>query len=316
MTGTIRHRKIGWLLLGVFTLVCLCFWSGCGGSRQLRPETAEGDREFDRSSRMARVAFDNGQIPQAIAGYQRALGRAYLADDLKAIVDTLYNLAVCHLRQGNYQESMVHAEKAQFEWTAAGLSVPADLLLVQALALYHLGFPDRSRQISAAILSIRPAASPETLSRTHFLRGILAADQGDSGRVRLAITALGKPSIPTLQADRWELIGRLALLDGRWDDAATAFDQTADLRSANRNYRLMATALANAGHSCERANRLEDAAYRYLRAARSAAQSGDTTRADVWIQESMRLAEKSGARSLLQAGRQLQRMAVDASQPQ
>ncbi|MGD8540987.1 MAG: tetratricopeptide repeat protein, partial [Desulfobacteraceae bacterium] len=132
MTGSIRHRKIGWLLLGVFTLVCLCFWSACGGSRQVRPETAEGDREFYRSSRMARAAFDNGQIPQAIAGYQRALGRAYLADDLKAIVDTLYNLAVCHLRQGNYRESMVHAEKAQFEWMAAGHSVPPDHLLVQA----------------------------------------------------------------------------------------------------------------------------------------------------------------------------------------
>jgi tetratricopeptide (TPR) repeat protein len=315
MTGTIRHRKIGWLL-GVFTLVCLCFWAGCGGSRQVRPETAEGDREFDRSSRMARVAFDNGQIPQAIAGYQRALGRAYLADDLKAIVDTLYNLAVCHLRQGNYRESMVHAEKAEFEWTAAGHSVPADLLLVQALALYHLGFPDRSRQISADILSIRPAASPETLSRTHFLRGILAADQGDADLLQLAITALGEPFLPALQADRLELIGRLALLDGRWDDAAAAFDQTAGLRSANRNYRLMATALANAGHSCERANRLEDAAYRYLRAARSSALSGDTTRADVWIQESMRLAEKSGALSLLQAARQLQRMAVDESKPQ
>jgi uncharacterized protein HemY len=78
----------------------------------------------------------------------------------------------------------------------------------------------------------------------------------------------------------------------------------------------MATALANAGHSCERADRLEDAAYRYLRAARSAALNGDSTRADIWIQESMRLAEKSGALSLLQAARHLQRMAADASQPQ
>ena len=113
-----------------------------------------------------------------------------------------------------------------------------------------------------------------------------------------------------------ELIGRLALLDGRWDDAAAGFDQTARMRAANRNYRLMATALANAGHACERGKRLEDAAYRYLRAARSAALSGDTTRAAVWIQESMRLAEQSGALSLLQAARHLQPMAVDESQPQ
>jgi tetratricopeptide (TPR) repeat protein len=264
------------------------------------------DREFDRSSRMARVAFDNGQISQAIEGYKRALARAYITDDLNAIVDTRYNLAVCHLRQGNYPDALENVEKAQQELLFAGRSVSADLLLVQAVAFYHDGTPGRAWQISEEILSMQPAPSPETLSRTHFLRGRMAADRSDTELLLLEITALGEPSVPILQADRLELIGRLAMLDERWNDAVTALDQAARLRAVNRNYRSMATVLATAAQACKRANRPEDAAYRYLRAARSAALSGETERATVWLQESVHLADLAGAESLLQEARRFQ----------
>jgi hypothetical protein len=68
----------------------------------------------------------------------------------------------------------------------------------------------------------------------------------------------------------------------------------------------MATVLATAAQACERAHRSEDAAYRYLRAARSAALSGETERATVWLQESVRLSELAGAESLLLEARRFQ----------
>jgi phospholipid/cholesterol/gamma-HCH transport system substrate-binding protein len=68
----------------------------------------------------------------------------------------------------------------------------------------------------------------------------------------------------------------------------------------------ISTVLATAAQACERANRPEDAAYRYLRAARSAALSGETERATVWLQESVRLADLAGAESLLLEARRFQ----------
>ena len=315
MTKRTRPSK-NWWMLGLCAAVCLFIWTGCGGSRQVKADMPGSDREFDRSSRMARVAFENGQISQAIEGYKRALARAYIADDLNAIVDTRYNLAVCHLRQGNYPAALENVERAQEELLTAGRPVSADLLLVQAVAFYHDGTPGRAWQISEDILSVQPAPSPETLSRTHFLRGRMAADRGDTEQLRLEITGLGEPSVPGLQADRLELIGRLAMLDGRWDDAVTALDQAARLRAVNRNYRTMATVLATAAQACERANRPEDAAYRYLRAARSAALSGETERATVWLQESVRLADLAGAESLLQEARRFQALLTQESSRQ
>ncbi|MGD8953116.1 MAG: hypothetical protein PVI45_01970 [Desulfobacterales bacterium] len=303
-------------MLGLCAAVCLFIWTGCGGSRQVKADVPGSDREFDRNSRMARMAFENGQISQAIEGYKRALARAYITDDLNAIVDTRYNLAVCHLRQGNYLATLENVERAQEELLSAGRPVSADLLLVQAVALYHNGTPGRAWQISEEILSVKPAPSPETLSRTHFLRGRMAADRGDMEQLRFEITALGEPSVPGLQADRLELIGRLAMLDGRWDDAVTALDQAASMRAVNRNYRSMAAVLATAAEACERAQRPEDAAYRYLRAARSAALSGETERATVWLQESVRLADLAGAESLLQEARRFQALLTQESSRQ
>ncbi len=172
------------------------------------------DREFDRNSRIARIAFENGQISQAIEEYKKALARAYITDNLNAIVDTRYNLAVCHLSQGNYPDALENVERAQEELLSAGRPVSADLLLVQAVAFYHDGTPGRAWQISEEMLTVKPVPSPETVSRTHFLRGRIAADRGESEQLHLEITGLGEPSVPGLQADRMELIGRLAMLEG------------------------------------------------------------------------------------------------------
>ena len=315
MIRATRQGKIGWLLSWCL-LICLSVGAGCGGSRQAKSDTPGGDREFDRLSRQARSAFDLGQISRAIAGYEKALARAMISDDHDAIVDTHYNLGVCHLRQGDFTAALKNANMAQKELQAAGRPVSADFLLLQAAALYYGGSPDRAWDISEDMLSMLPTPSPETLYRTHFLRGRIAADRGESNQLRMETTALGESSFPGLKADRFELIGRLAMLEERWDDAVTALDEAARLRAENGNYRLMAVTLAASAQACERAQRSEDAAYRYLRAARSAVLSEDMTRAAAWLQEAERLAQQAGSESILEEARRFQALLSEESQPQ
>ncbi|MFZ1201821.1 MAG: hypothetical protein WAO07_16750, partial [Desulfobacterales bacterium] len=229
MSTRIYGRRKSGGMSGWWLLVGLLFLAGCGGTRQVKSELPGGDSAYDRSSQMARTAFDNGQTAQAIEGYKKALARAYVTDNLNRIVDTGYNLAVSYLRQGAYAEALAHAQRAQTELQTAGRPVPADLLLVQAAALYHSGDSERAWQISADIIALAPA--PATLARTIFLRGLLAADRGDAEQLRREIIALGEPTFPGLKADHLELTGRLAMLDGRWDDAVAALDQAARLRA-------------------------------------------------------------------------------------
>jgi len=315
MIRKIRQGKIG-RFLGLGALLLLCFEAGCGGSRQVRSEAPVGDREFDRLSRMARSAFESGQIDQAINRYEKALARAYIADDLDAIVNTRYNLGVCYLRKEDFGAASETVEAAQRELQTAGRSIPADLLLVKAAALFYSGFLDQAWQITEDILSMHPAPSIDALSRTHFLRGRVAADRNNSDQLRKEIAALGEPALPGLQADRFELIGREAMLDGRWEDAVAALDQAARKRAENGNYRLMADTLAAAARACEEGRRPVDGAYRYLRAARSAALSGDTARATAWLQESVRLAEQTGSDSILAEARHFQTLLPQESPPQ
>ena len=163
---------------------------------------------------------------------------------------------------------------------------------------------------------MQPAPSPETLSRAHYLRGRIAADRDEPNRLRSETAALGEPSFPGLKADRFELTGRLAMLEERWDDAVTVLDEAARLRAESGNYRLMAVTLAASAQACERAERFEDAAYRYLRAARSAVLSEDMKRAAAWLQEAERLAQQAGSESILEETRRFQALLSVESQPQ
>ncbi|MFZ0240926.1 MAG: hypothetical protein WAL90_04705, partial [Desulfobacterales bacterium] len=112
MSTRIYGRRKSGGMSGWWLLVGLLFLAGCGGTRQVKSELPGGDSAYDRSSQMARTAFDNGQTAQAIEGYKKALARAYVTDNLNRIVDTGYNLAVSYLRQGAYAEALAHAQRA------------------------------------------------------------------------------------------------------------------------------------------------------------------------------------------------------------
>ncbi len=297
------------------TAICmagfLCILFACGGTKKTTPANESVDTEFFRTNRAARIAFESGRISQAISLYRKALERAYVLDDLNAVVDTRYNLAVCQLTDRAYSEALEEIEKYQAELQLAGRSPPVDLLLIEAVARYKIGELDQAWQITERLKAAQPAPTPQTLSEAGYLRGMIAADRGKAAQLRIAISALGQPTTPRFEADLLELTGRLAMIEERFDDAAAALDEAARLRSESGDYRSMVSILAMAAQSCEKAQRPGDAAYLYLRAARGALSDGDKTRAADWLSKAVRLARQVGSDAILKEAREYQSILAD-----
>lgn len=284
------------------TVCCLTWlWSifflvgglGCSSSpnEQNRPEV---DEEFARTSRAARMAFDNGHLQQAVDLYNQALERAYVLDDLNAIVDSKYNLAVCLTKQGLYGRALEQVNQAEGELDRTNRSIPADILLLEATIVYRMNELDNAWQLTEMILLDANRLSGAVQSKTHFLRGLIAGERGDIDQLRGEIAALGTPSTAGLQADREELVGRLATAQSAWNEAIEAFDRTAEFRRDDFDYSEMANALALAAWACEQAGQLSEASKRYLRAGRSAAQQGEKDPASKWLTLAEKIAGEAG----------------------
>ncbi len=272
---------------------------GCSSSRRV-PQSSNVDENSARLNRSARIAYDHGQLKQAANLYRQALNRAYLRDDRKAVVDAQYNLAVCLLGLRSYDEALVWVHRAQKELEHGQQSVTADILLLEAVILFRTGKPDKAWQITDQILSV-PEKPPVTAEgKTHFLRGLIADQRGDSDQLGSEIDALAKYSDPGGRADHKELTGRLAMAAGNWEAAIEAFDQTVRLRREYHDYGEMAQALALAADACRQAGKPTGAATRYLRAGRSAVQQGNHQDAKKWLKHAVELAGQAGDEPLKQ----------------
>ncbi len=287
-------------LHGIPCLACLCVviilvgGVGCSSS-PTEQSRAEVDEEFERMNRAARTAFDHGRFRQAADLYNQALERAYVLDDVTAIVDSQYNLAVCLVRLHDYDQAHEQVNQSRAELTRAGRSsIPADILLLEATIVYRMGKLDDAWQLTDTIL-LDPGRLTEAIqSKTHFLRGLIAGEWDDINQLRQEIVSLGTPSTVGLQADREELVGRLAMAQNNWKGAIEAFDRTAEYRRDDFDYSEMVNALALAAWACEQAGKLSEASKRYLRAGRSAARQGESREALNWLNRAEKLAGESG----------------------
>ena len=279
--------------IGLLMVVAILTLSGCGSSppRQKGPAP---DQELKRFNRSARLAFDKGRDEQAANLYRKALKRAYLRDDTAAILDAQYNLAVCLLNLQSYEEALDVVRRAHTEMTLANHDRTVDFLLLEATILHRRGDLDRAREMSDQILSDPKQPSSDIKSKTHFLRGLIASEQGDLDQLRAAITALGQPQQSRLRADRQELLGRLAMAEQNWDAATEAFDAAANLRREALDYRGMVRAVVLAGQSHKKAGRTREAAIYYLRAGRSAFWQNQLVDARQWLNQSAQLANSAG----------------------
>jgi tetratricopeptide (TPR) repeat protein len=297
------------------TLASLIVLAGCTAAAPA-PEPAEPvDQELMSGWQLARFAFEERQYDQAAGLYTRVLERAYASDDLGAIGDVGYELAVVRLRQLDASAAALQARQTRNELRRRGEEPFAELYLVEAVALYELGEPAGAEAMADQAIALASGPGDAVARRAWFLNGRIAADRADKAGVARALAALGRAQNPELQADRLELVGRQGLLDDRPDRALPAFRTSADLRRDAKDYLGMARVLALAGEAAERAGMASEAADLYFRAGRSAEVEGGPADARRWLGAAARLAETTGQTEILtQANERLARLA-EAAEP-
>jgi tetratricopeptide (TPR) repeat protein len=279
-------------------LAGLILLAGCAAAPQPEP-TAPVDQELMSGWRLARYAFEEGQYDQAAQMYARVLERAYARDDLGAIGDVGYELAVVRLRQLDPAAAAAQARRTRDELRRRGDEPFAELYLVEAVALYELGEEHVAGTRAEEAIALASGPGEPVAMRAWFLKGRIAADDTDAAEVRRALAALGGSPNPELQADRLELTGRLELLEGRPERALSAFRDSADLRRDAEDYLGMARVLALGGAAAERAGLFADAADLFFRAGRSAEVERDFANARRWLGAAARLAETTGQDAIL-----------------
>lgn len=272
------------------------------------------DQKLDAANRAGTQALSLGMPAQAVRQYKQALARAYERDDAEAIADTAYNLALAEIRAGDPKAALATTRATEAELRRRQVAAPAELLLVQAAAAYRAGDGATAASAAEQALTLK-ARDPDTAPRAWFIRGLVAADRGDGATLAQAIAALpaaaSAKQAADLQADRQELTGRAALLDGRAADARTAFEQAAANRQQAIDYRGMARALAQAGEAALKLGQSAEAAVFYLRAGRSSLLQGDSAAATPQLKRAEELARQTSQVGIVEEIARLRKAAAD-----
>jgi tetratricopeptide (TPR) repeat protein len=301
MISRLRPANFVWCM-GLLLPFAILVFGGCGSSGQVQKGPAI-DEDLERFNRAAQQAFDNGRLQQAVSFYQKALDRAYIRDDFRAVLDAQYNMAICLINLQSYAKASEVIQQTKTEMAMAGQRPAADFLLLEATVLYLQEDSDAALKITDQILAATPRASSIVQSKTYFLQGLIASKRGNTDKLREAILAMGQPGLPQLSADRHELSGHLAMAEQHWDAAINAFKVATELRREARDYRGMVKALALAGQASEKAGRVHEASVCYLRAGRSAALQGQFDQALNWLHQAEQTAASDGQEQIVQEAR-------------
>ncbi|HSA82081.1 MAG TPA: hypothetical protein VLE23_14790 [Geminicoccaceae bacterium] len=290
-------------------LVAIILLAACTAADPAPQPPEPTDQDLLSGWRLARFAFEQRQYDQAAELYARALQRAYARDDLSAIGDVGYELAVVRLRQFDAPAAAEQARKTRDELYRRGEDPFAELYLVEAVALFEMGERAEAEVMADEAIALAPDPLDPVAKRAWFLNGRIAADRDDEAGLSRALAALVPSQDPELQADRLELIGRREQLDDQPERALSAFRTSADLRRDTEDYLGMARALALAGAAAEDAGLMTEAADFYFRAGRSAEVEGRPADARAWLATAARLAETTGQAEILdQANERLERL--------
>lgn len=283
----------------------------CGGGTPADPGPPP-DVKLDMANKAGTQALSMDMPAQAVRQYQLALSRAYERDDAEAIADTAYNLALAQMRAGDPKDALRTAREARAELDRRNVAIPAELALVQAAAAYRSGDPGAAAGAASQVLELK-ARDPDTVPRAWFIRGLVAAERGDGAALAQALAALPPSKQADIEADRQELIGRTALLDGRPAEALASLEQSAANRRQSLDYRGMARALVLAGDASLKLGRPSEAAMLFLRAGRSTLLQGDTATATPLLRRAEDLAKQTSQAGIVE---EIARLRKTAARPQ
>lgn len=268
---------------------------------------APEDTTLARASDLGRQSLEFGRLKQAAGEYQQAYSLALARDDVQAIGDSGYNLAVVQLADNNPAGALRTTLHTRAALTARATPAFAGLDLVQSAALHRLGRDPEADMLAARAQAT--AGSPDIRARASYVRGLIADARGDAAGLEASLAGFGPPTTLSVdgQADRDELTARLDLLRGQYRQAAVHAQSAADIHRAQLDYRAMADTLALAAEAMRRAGSPQDAAKLYLQAGESAAARGDTPSVGRWLKQAMRpgvdAATQRAARDTLAASR-------------
>lgn len=270
-------RRFGW--------ATLLLMAGCGGHPA--PTTLE-DATLGRAADSGRQSLEFGRLKQAASEYRQAYTLALARDDVQAIGNTGYDLAVVQLADDDPVGAVRTTLQTRDALAVRGAPSFAELDLVQSAALHRLGRDPEAETLAARAQAT--AGSPDIRARASYVRGLIADTRSDAAGVVAALAGFGQPTTPSAdwQADHEELTARLDLLHGQYRQAAVHAQHAADIHRAELEYRAMADTLALAAEAMQRAGSPQEAASLYLQAGESAAARGDTASVRRWLKQVMR----------------------------
>jgi hypothetical protein len=267
-------------------------------SAQDKPAGPPQDQTVARHEEAGKIAYGLDRPDEAVAQFQAALKQAQARDDLKAIGDLSFNLAVAQLRANRPRDALTTTQQARAELIRRGSEPFPSLILAEATALYRLGKRDDADALAA---QVEASGDADAAAGASFLRGLIADEADNEAELRDALKRLSGISAPLRLADRQELQARLALRQGDLAGARAAAMQAAGIRQEAFDYRGMARALAVAALAAERSGDRETAADLYLRAGRSAAAQSDTDTARPWLEKALGLTKNADTRQAAKA---------------
>ncbi|WP_162993403.1 hypothetical protein [Asaia bogorensis] len=262
-------RTPRFLFLG--TLMGVTALTGCGGAGSR--DASRPDQDYLNAMEVGRDSFDLTHADQAKTQFETAYGRALLRDDVLAIRDAGYNLAVAELAMGDAKAALDTVRRVHGDMALRGDAPSPALDLVAVAAYCRLGQNTQAIQLVRQISTDDPAL----VERRAFLQGIAADELGDMALLSTSLNALPvSPRPPRLErADRAELTSRLLLRQGQFAQAEAQALVAVDLRRDMLDYRGLARALDGAARAAQAAGETSRAATYRDRAMQSRAQLGD-----------------------------------------
>jgi tetratricopeptide (TPR) repeat protein len=243
----------------------------------------------------ARRTFDLGQAEGASRLYRKALEMARAADNSPEIAANAYNLALCLVALGKYDEAVPYLDEAEAE-SARRSADTAHIRLLKAKTFYLGGDTQEAASLAQTALKHEGSLTPAARSQFDLLLARIALDGRDlagakAGLERAQDALEDEPDTP-LQAETAGLSGAILAAEGSFDKAAKDFDRQADFCRKGEKYREMAEALSRAGETYLKGSDNRAAADRFFRAARSFYSQGDTVRALKTIESALAVLDK------------------------
>ncbi|MFT4539594.1 MAG: tetratricopeptide (TPR) repeat protein [Planctomycetota bacterium] len=264
----VMTKRPGFLaLLSRGSCVLLLALASCSGPER-RPLTPV-DEEFARLEGGARQAHSRGEVSYARDLYQALLIEAERSDDPSKIGDTAFNLAVCQLALGEFEEARDLFLIAEHELGRAREPLAQVFLARARLALFDGKAEECRSSAEMALLDKRSRARARERAESHVLIGLASIELRQLDAAQAALEGAHEEADDDEAApSTYRLEARLHQANGRPTEAALSFDSEAERAGQWSLYETMADAHELAGDAWHDVGDMDRARDRWLRAAR------------------------------------------------